>query len=201
MEPKEFRARAEEDRTIVLSIQNYADFGGQHVPGAYNIDPAGNFSTFAGWALPPDRDILLVAENPAQVRDAVVMLRRVGLDRTVGYLEGGMHAWVMAGHPADHICQLSPAETHARLREGKAALVDVRSREEFEEQHVPGAINIMAMDLRTRHAELDPDQPVILMCRTGHRSSLGGSILKQKGFAEVYNAAGGITGYLAAGYS
>jgi rhodanese-related sulfurtransferase len=39
-----------------------------------------------------------------------------------------------------------------------------------------------------------------VICNTGHRSSLGASILKQKGFKEVYNLAGGMTGYNAAGY-
>jgi hydroxyacylglutathione hydrolase len=201
MKPEEFRERAERDDSIVLSIRNYATFGGQHIPGSYHIDIAGNFSTFAGWVLPPDRDILLVTDTPAQARDAVVMLRRVGLDRTIGYLDGGTHAWVSTGYPTDHVHQVSPVETHALLADGEAVLVDVRSPEEYGEGHVEGAINIIAPDLRTRHAELDPDQPVILMCRTGHRSSLASSILKQKGFSKVYNAAGGITGYRAAGYT
>ncbi|TAJ44077.1 MBL fold metallo-hydrolase [Methanofollis fontis] len=201
MKPAEFRRHAEQDDTIVVSIRNYATFGGQHIPGSYHIDLAGNFSTFAGWVLPPDKDILLVTDSPAQAREAVTMLRRVGLDRTIGYLEGGTHAWVMAGYPTDHVHQLSPEETHAMILEGRATLVDVRTPEEYAEDHVEGAINIMAMDLRTRYTDLAPDQPVIMMCRTGHRSSLACSILKQKGFSEVYNAAGGITGYRAAGYS
>jgi len=59
----------------------------------------------------------------------------------------------------------------------------------------------MVTDLRERAAGLDPARPVVVMCRTGHRSSLGCSILKQKGFLNVYNAAGGITAYRAAGYT
>ena len=43
--------------------------------------------------------------------------------------------------------------------------------------------------------------PVILICGTGHRSSLGCSILKQHGFKDVYNAAGGMTAYSASGFS
>jgi hydroxyacylglutathione hydrolase len=39
-----------------------------------------------------------------------------------------------------------------------------------------------------------------LICSTGHRSSLGASILKMNGFQYVYNVAGGMTGYEAAGY-
>jgi hydroxyacylglutathione hydrolase len=151
--------------------------------------------------LPPDRDILLVCDGPVQAHNATVMLRRVGLDRTRGYLEGGTHAWVMAGYPTAHVHQLSPQETHEMLEGGDAVLVDVRSRDEYEQFHIKGAVHIMAMDLRTRYTELDPDRPTIVMCRTGHRSSLASSILKQKGFSKVYNAAGGITGYIAAGYA
>jgi glyoxylase-like metal-dependent hydrolase (beta-lactamase superfamily II) len=201
MKPAEFKERAGREDTVVLSIRDYATFGGQHIPGSYHIDHGGNFSTFAGWVLPPDRDILLVADSPAQAAEAAVMLRRVGLDRTVGYLEGGTHAWVMAGYPTAHVHQLSPVETHAMITEGGAVLVDVRTPEEYGEDHAAGAVNIMAPDLRGRFTELDPERPTVLMCRTGHRSSMACSILKQKGFASVYNAAGGITGYRAAGYT
>ena len=186
--------------TIVVSIRNYATFGGQHIPGSYHIDMAGNFATFAGWVLPPEKDILLVTDNPMEARMAVTWLRRVGLDRTIGYLEGGTHAWVTAGYSTDHVHQLSPAEVHAKLQDEETVLVDVRSAAEYAEAHVPGAVNILAMDLRTRAKELDPGRPTIAMCRTGHRSSLACSLLKQQGFSDVYNAAGGLTGYVAAGY-
>src|SRR5690606_1582766 len=112
-----------------------------------------NFSTYAGWVLPPDRDVLLVAHTPAQAREAQLQLRRVGLDRVVGYLIGGTHAWAMAGYTTDRVPQLSPSEVRAMLEEG-ALLVDVRFPDEFEEQHLEGAVNIPALDLRTRHPEL-----------------------------------------------
>jgi hydroxyacylglutathione hydrolase len=200
MRPGAFEEKMNDGNTIVVSIRNYATFGGQHIPRSYHIDVAGNFSTFAGWILPPDKDILLVTDNAEQAREAVVLLRRVGLDRTVGYLEGGTHAWVTTGHMTDHVHQLSPHEVYEKLQEDSAVLVDVRSDEEFRAGHIEGAVNIMAMDLRTRYTELDPDKPTIVMCRTGHRSSLASSLLKQRGFKEVYNAAGGITGYIAAGF-
>jgi rhodanese-related sulfurtransferase len=41
----------------------------------------------------------------------------------------------------------------------------------------------------------------VVICSTGSRSSLAASILAQKGFTNVKNAAGGLTGYLAAGFS
>jgi len=79
-------------------------------------------------------------------------------------------------------------------------LVDVRAPLEYEDSHIEGAINIPAPELRTRYKELNPDMPTVLICSTGHRSSLGAGILKQNGFSDVYNTAGGMTGYSAAGY-
>ena len=200
MKPRKFKEKMNDGNTVVLSIRDYATFGGQHIPGSYHIDINGNFSTFAGWILPPDKDVLLVTDDPRQAEEAVVLLRRVGIDRTVGYLEGGTHAWVLAGYDTDHVHQVSAREVHEMLEQGGFTLLDVRSEEEYQEMHVPGAVNIMAMDLRTRYTELDPEKPFIVMCRTGHRSSLACSILKQHNFREIYNAAGGITGYAAAGY-
>jgi rhodanese-related sulfurtransferase len=48
---------------------------------------------------------------------------------------------------------------------------------------------------------LKKSKPIALICSTGHRSSLAAALLKQKGFEDVSNVAGGMTGYSAAGYS
>lgn len=198
--PKVFAERMKDPGVIVVDTQHYAAFSGQHVPGSWHIDLAGNFSTFAGWVLPPDRDILLVCDRSEEVAQAVTMLRRVGLDQVVGYLEGGMPAWVMTGLPTAHLPLLSADEVRTMLESGRATLLDVRSIEEYRAFHVPGALHTMAMDLRTRHTELDPAATYITMCKTGIRASMAASILKQHGFEKVYNAAGGITAYIAAGY-
>lgn len=198
--PSEFRERADREDTVVLSVRDYATFGGVHVPGSYHVDLAMNFSTYAGWVIPPETEILLVADSPAEAREAVVRLRRVGLDRTAGYLVGGTHAWAIAGFPTDRVPQLSPSEVRAMIEDG-ALLVDVRFPDEFEEAHVEGAVNIPALDLRTRHGELPADRPLVVMCRTGQRSSLACSLLKRAGFSLVHNAAGGYSGYTAAANS
>ena len=83
--------------------------------------------------------------------------------------------------------------------EEKLQLVDVRAPREFEQAHIEGASNMPVPELRTRHNELSPSIPVVAICSTGHRSSLAASILQQHGFERVMNAAGGMTGYAAAG--
>ena len=202
MEPATFARRAKRAGTAVLDTRDYGSFGGHHVPGAYHIGITGNFATFAGWALPPDAEILLVSSDEAEAREARVWLQRVGLDRVVGFLDGGMFAWAKAGMPTEHLPQLSSGELNALICRAEALqLVDVRSPREFEARHIQGAINIPAPDLRSEYSALDPDLPAVLVCSTGHRSSLGASLLAQRGFANLANTAGGMTGYAAAGFA
>lgn len=201
LDPEAFDTRAKSGNTLVLDARSYDSFGGQHVPGSYHIDFGGNFATFAGWVLPPDTNILLIIGDSVQPEEAAIWLRRVGLDQVVGYLGGGMFAWATAGLPTGHVKQLSVEELHKMgTGDHEMVVVDVRAPREYEGFHIQGALNIPAPDLRTRYEHLDPNVPTVLVCSTGHRSSLGASILKQHGFKDVFNTAGGMTGYSAAGY-
>jgi rhodanese-related sulfurtransferase len=191
-----------EDGALVLDVRGYTAFGGQHVPGSWHIDKGGNFATFAGWVLPPERKILLVAEGESDAFEAALLLRRVGHDGVIGYLEGGMFEWAKAGLATEHVPQLSAPELNRRVSSGDGLLlVDVRSAGEFGVSHIDGAIHIPAPELRNRHAELVPTRDIALVCSTGHRSSLAASILKRQGFPRVWNVAGGMTGFNAAGFA
>ncbi len=71
--------------------------------------------------------------------------------------------------------------------------VDVRSAAEVEALPLADCdliINIPLDQLRDRLDELDPSLPTIVACRSGLRSYVGTRILKQHGFAEVYNLSG-----------
>ena len=200
--PPVFARRAKKPNTIVLDIRDYESFGGQHVPKAINVDFGGNFGTFAGWILPPDKDILLVATSAQQAHDANLWLKRVGLDRAMGYLDGGMFAWSKEGLPTEHVYQIGAPELHEMTNNQRGlALVDVRATVEYQSNHIKGAVNIPAPELRRRYKELKKDKPVILICSTGHRSSLGASLLQQRAFSKLYNVAGGMTGYGIAGFA
>jgi glyoxylase-like metal-dependent hydrolase (beta-lactamase superfamily II)/rhodanese-related sulfurtransferase len=196
-----FRRRVDADDAIVVDVRSYHAFGSQHVPGAWSLDSNGNLPTFAGWVLPGDKEIYLVAENHKTALDARKWFRRVGLDNVVGYLKGGIPAWAVAGMQSSSVRQLSAEDLHDMAKgERNFILLDVRAEAEFMDSHITGAVNIPAADLRTRHDELDKDKMVLVICSSGNRSSLATSILKQHGFKNVRNVAGGMTGYSAAGY-
>jgi len=201
LDPVSFLEKSKERNTIVLDTRSCAAFGGQHIAGSYHLDFGMNFGTFAGWVLPPDQDILIVSDSAEQAREAVVWLRRVGLDRAIGYLEGGMYEWAKSGLPAAHVSQVSAGELSKRMAVGEPlTVVDVRAKREYQTGHIDRAINIPAPDLRQRYQELDRKIPIAILCNTGLRSSLGASILMQHGFTDISNVAGGMTGFSAAGY-
>jgi glyoxylase-like metal-dependent hydrolase (beta-lactamase superfamily II)/rhodanese-related sulfurtransferase len=197
MKPGEFREAVASDGVMVLDVRRYDAFGGQHVPGSWSIDFNGNLPTFAGWVVPPEKDIFLVATDAQEVRETVTWLRRVGLDRTVGWLDGGMFAWATHGFPTGHLPQLSVLEA-GDLHSKGMQLLDARAPSEFEDSHVDGAFNIPAPDLRTRFEEVDRERDVMIVCSTGHRSTLAASILMSRGFSKLHNVAGGMKGLSAA---
>ncbi|MFO8062800.1 MAG: rhodanese-like domain-containing protein [bacterium] len=193
--PAEFHKKSGSPGTVVLDGRDYDAFGGQHVPGSYHIDCGGKFSTFSGWVIPPNKKILLVAGSKEQAETMALKLRRVGLDNIEGFLNGSLFEWSKNGLEAGHLRVVSASEAY-NMMNGKDSIVfvDVRAPDEFEDMHIKGTVNIPAPDLRTDYKKLSKKDTILLSCTTGHRSSLGASILMQKGFENLFNVAGGING-------
>ena len=202
LNPETFKEMIEKENVAVVDSRSYLAFGSQHIPGSWSLDINGNLPTFAGWVLPRDKDLLVVSDSFREAEETNVWLRRVGQDRIVGYLDGGMAAWVTKGYKTNYVTQISAEYLHDRVTGSeKFVLLDVRAPLEFEDSHIERAINIPVADLRERHKELKKENEIIMICSSGNRSSLGVSILSQHGFKNLYNVAGGITGYSAAGYT
>lgn len=72
-----------------------------------------------------------------------------------------------------------------------ASIVDVRTPSEYEEGHFEGAVNIPLNELSQRINEFkEMKKPIVTYCRSGARSGMAASILKQNGLNEVYNGGG-----------
>ena len=77
------------------------------------------------------------------------------------------------------------------VRNPSTGLVDVRSPWEYEMEHIPGAKNIPLEEIMNKVEEFKSfKSPVVLYCRSGARSGMAVSILKQNGVADVYNGGG-----------
>ncbi len=202
LKPPQFEQRMTDPDIQVVDVRSYAAFSAMHIPGSWHLDLGGNFPTFAGWVLPTDKKFLLVSDDFEDALSANLWARRVGVDNIVGCLYGGMVAWVMSGRKISDVHLISSEDLHEQLLGSKPiTLLDVRSPLEFADNHIEGAVNIPAPDLRTQYARLDRDKPVVIICSTGNRSSLAASILARHGFRQLQNVAGGMTGYSVAGHT
>lgn len=66
-------------------------------------------------------------------------------------------------------------------------ILDVRTQEEYDQGHIPGAILIPDYEIRARaEAELtDKDQMILVYCRSGRRSKLASEILIKLGYTNI----------------
>ena len=72
-----------------------------------------------------------------------------------------------------------------------AAIVDVRTPEEFAGEHFPNAINIPLDQVAQRINEFkEMPKPIVAYCRSGNRSGMAVSILKQNGINDAINGGG-----------
>lgn len=95
---------------------------------------------------------------------------------------------------ANHLRGDLPLADWKQLNLDTVSLVDVRDPEEFENGHVPGAINIPLNEIRQRLDELPRDREVWLYCGVGQRAYYATRVLIQNGF-RVKNLPGGFRTY------
>ncbi|GAB4406184.1 MAG: hypothetical protein OHK0039_07700 [Bacteroidia bacterium] len=86
-------------------------------------------------------------------------------------------------------------ELKERLDAGTApVMVDVREPFEWQMQHLPGVIKMSLGTLPVRTDELKEyrDQEIVLICRSGGRSSRATEFMRSQGFDKARNLIGGM---------
>src|SRR5262245_39507466 len=87
--------------------------------------------------------------------------------------------------------EVSTESTAGALADESALVVDVREDYEREAGYVAGARHVALARLASAPAELDPERPVIFVCRVGSRSLMAAQALRTAGF-DAYSMAGGV---------
>jgi rhodanese-related sulfurtransferase len=78
------------------------------------------------------------------------------------------------------------------IEDGDRTVIDVRSPAEYAEAHVAGALNIDVdgASFADQIAELDPEEPYLVYCRSGNRSAQAAEQMADAGFTDVADAGG-----------
>jgi len=108
-------------------------------------------------------------------------------------VSGGMLVWNFIGGILSGVEQADTLKA-TRLYNDDALILDVREDKEYASGHIPKAKHIPLAQLASRMQELDKfkGKPILVTCRSGHRSARACGQLKKAGFETVYNHEGGI---------
>ena len=184
---------------VIVDTRPAPEFAAGYVPGTINIPLNKSFTTWAGWLLPYDRPLYLIANDDAVrgIAEAIRDLASIGLDRVAGYFgASAIDAWVAEGRELDTVAQVRATRPDVARMGLDVAFVDVRSAAEFQAGHLPNAIHIPLGELMNRIAELPLGRPLVLNCQSGARSSIGASLLRARGIDGIVNLAGGYAAWV-----
>src|SRR5437016_3988511 len=100
-----------------------------------------------------------------------------------------------------NITEISPQDAAARSKSGEAVIVDVRDKDEWDEEQIPGAIHLSRGTIELDIEEKVPDSNAMIIthCGGGGRSALAAENLQKMGYKNVRSMAGGIKAWKAAG--
>jgi glyoxylase-like metal-dependent hydrolase (beta-lactamase superfamily II)/rhodanese-related sulfurtransferase len=190
---------------IVVDVRPTREYVRGAVPLSLNIGLDGQFASWAGTLVDANRDLVIVAVDEAEAAQARTRLARVGLEKVVGWLEGGMEAWTKAGYPISTMDQVGVGELHDVLNQGPPKpgrafqLVDVRRAGEWSSGHIEGAIHAPLHALEDHAASLDPEVRTYVVCGGGYRSVIAAELLREIGVKDVIDVSGGMSEWKARG--
>ena len=170
-------------------------FAAGHIAGSLNIELEESFASYVGWFVPFGAPVVLVLPDPFEdaVIEAATQLFRIGYERIVGVLGGGMTAWAdEGGSLASYPVTTASTVAEEVARGMPPYMLDVRYPHEWrDEGAVPDAIELSIGDLAERLDTLPRDAPITVMCKSGSRASIAASMLDAAGLDVRLIAKGG----------
>jgi rhodanese-related sulfurtransferase/glyoxylase-like metal-dependent hydrolase (beta-lactamase superfamily II) len=183
----------------VVDVRDAVEYARAHLKGSVNIGLGGTYATWAGTILDREKPIVIIAE-PGRQEEAAMRLGRIGFDSVVGYLRDGISALESRTDLMTGTTRVTPAEAAALIGSASPPLVvDIRAPREWQKGHIDGSVNIPLNHLNERLNELPVDQPVLVHCAGGYRSSIAAGLLQLHGRTKLTELNGGLAAWEAAG--
>jgi glyoxylase-like metal-dependent hydrolase (beta-lactamase superfamily II)/rhodanese-related sulfurtransferase len=181
--PVEQIRRRVDDGAVLVDVRPAAAFAAGHPAGALSIALRSGFATWLGWLVEPDRPLLFVLDDGQDLGELLRQCHKIGYQRLLGELAGGIAAWRAAGLPEDHLELVSPEQA------GDGSVLDVRQASEVALGHLPGAVTVElgALD----GGDGLPAGPLTLMCAHGERAMTAASLLERAGRRDLRVVTGG----------
>jgi hydroxyacylglutathione hydrolase len=167
---------------VIVDTRPFAQFAAGHIFGAIHAPVNKAFPTVVGSYIEPEQEIWLVVEE-AKLRDAVLGLVRVGLDKVVAWTTPEE---VAALSELVTVPSITVAELVGRMTQSDASILDVRGESEYAAGHVAGAINVAHTRLASELDKVPTEGTVYVHCLSGARSAYASGYLQRRGVTVTY---------------
>lgn len=194
-----FEAMAEHEGALVLDVRKKEAYAKAHIPNAIFIGIDGSFAPWVGALITDLQQPIIFVSDPGREEEVVTRLSRVGYDNTLGYLEGGMDAWIQSGRDTDSVTSIPATQFAGEYAESGRTVLDVRKPTEFQSEHMIGAKNFPLDYVNANMSQLDRQGAYYVHCKSGYRSIIMASILKARGFHDLVDITGGFNAIKDAG--
>jgi rhodanese-related sulfurtransferase len=175
-----------EEGAILVDSREHRLFNRSHVPGSISVLYGDSFSTWVGWVVPWHTPLVFLCGGPENHDGLVRQLIRIGYDRLSGYVLGDLDAWVRAGLPVEGTEPMDVDGLQKFRQQAPGALIiDVRQHREFQFGHIPGSMNIELGELSAHLDGLPRALPIVVLCASGMRATIAGSILRRNGRDDI----------------
>jgi hydroxyacylglutathione hydrolase len=202
MGPADFEAAVNDAGALILDTRDPQEFAKGFIPSSINIGLGGQFAPWVGALITDLQQPLLLIVDPDKAEEAITRLARVGYDSTIGYLQGGIAAWVSAGKETDTISSISVADFETLYQQDPLLkTLDVRKPGEYESGHLDFSLPRPLDYINDWTNEVKPGETYYIHCAGGYRSMIAASILKARGANQVIDIAGGYAAIKSSGLS
>jgi hydroxyacylglutathione hydrolase len=184
------------EKYYVVDLRDAKSFAAGHIPNAVNIGLRGRLETWVGIMVPWGSKLVLCG-SAEENKEAAFRLHRVGYTVTGAV---SFDEWVKARQSVYANASLGPQELYKRMQDGTAPMiVDVRLPNEWMGLRIGNVVNMPLNQLSDLAVKLDPGEPVVTVCNSAYRSSMGIGLLERRGFKKVASMEGGGEAWIQAG--
>ena len=187
----DFELLSENNDTIILDVRNQKDFIDGHIPNSLFIGLNGTFAPWVGTLIKDINQKILLITPLGKEKEAITRLSRVGYDNCIGYLKGGFKTWKKRKNKISTLKSVSATSFVDTLKVNKINILDVRKVSEYNNNHIEASQNKPLSNLKNELDDIDKEGDIYVHCAGGYRSVIAISILKQKGFKNLIDVAGG----------
>lgn len=175
----QLQAALDNDEIVFIDTRHSSEVHKGTVAGSINIPGVAKAASYGAWAYDPEREhrpIVVLAKDRFEAEAFRNHWVRVGIDAVVGYIP------TLDGLKLTPPSIISPEELEDL---DHALILDVRSKAEFAQGCVPGAVNVSGGRVIWELDQLPADGTIVSYCQSGVRNSVMASTLRRHGYDVV----------------